>query len=110
MYEENPATKIVINDESDHNAFYDDIWNALGFMGQERFCDLYSDGFFMSSKNRPVRWTGIILSLELQLMLKITSPPKKSGITNCVYVEVCKFDIEQMKKGRSGKYTHFAGK
>ena len=114
MYEEitdieNPNIEIVINDECNQK-YYNFIWNALGEMAQERLGDLYLYGFFMSTKHRPVRRTGIILSLELQLMLKITSPPKKSGITRCVYVEVCKFDINQMKRGSSGKYTHFAGK
>ena len=83
--------------------------HALDKKAQQRLTDLYINGFFISSK-RPVRSLGIILSLELQLMLKITSPPKKDGITCCVYVQVCVFDLEQLEKSPSGKYTHFVGK
>ena len=112
MYEQDPEIKIVINDESDDNlnAFYHDIWNSLGEMAQQRLGVLYSDGYFMSSENRPVRSITIILSLGIQLMLKITSPPKKNRITRCVYVEVCKFDLKQLKSGPCGKYIHFASK
>ena len=108
MYEKGPEMKITITNESD--AYYRFIWNALDKKAKERLTDLYSTGFFISSKNHPVQSIGIILSLELKLMLKITSPPKKNQITHCVYVEVCKFGLEQLGKSSSGKYNHFAGK
>ena len=110
MYEDDHhGIKFTINNES-NGAYYGFIRDALDKKAQERLTDLYAEGFFMSSKNHPVRTIGIILSRELQLMLKITSPPKKNGITDCVYVEVCKFDMEQLVKGPSGKYIHLASR
>jgi len=96
---------VIVNTPIDR--YYEFIWNALGEKAQERLTSLFTDGFFKSSKNHPVRSIGIILSKELQLQLKITSPPKKDGIIGCVYVEVCMFDSEQMKTGAYGKYVHF---
>ena len=109
MYEEDVGMKFAINDASNRE-YYKLIWDALGEMAQERLTSLFTDGFFLSSKKRPVRSIGIILSLELQLMLKITLPPKKDGITRCVYVEVKMFFLEQLEKSPSGKYHHFNSK
>ena len=105
MYEENPLIKFTINDESNVE-YYNFIKNALDKKAQERLDDLFSNGFFRSSKHRPTRCTGIILPVELKLMLEITSPPKKDGITRCVHVKVCKFDFDQLKRGRCGKFVH----
>ena len=109
MYEENPGMKFDINDAYD-GGYYDFIWNALGKKAQERLTDLNDTGFFMTPKYHPVRSIGIFLSLELQLMLKITTPRKKSGIKHCIYVEVCKFDLKQLETNPSGKYVHFNSK
>ena len=92
---------------------FKEIFDAMRNGAQKRVKQLFRKGSFMihHERRKLVRTIGIILSMEKQIMVKITSPPRKSGITNRLNVQICKFDQNQLLIDEdTGKDKHLSGK
>ena len=92
---------------------FKEIFEAMRPEAKKRVKQLFHKGCFATyhDRRRLVRTIGIILSLEKRIMVKVSSPPRDSGIINELSVELCSFNLNQLfVDKKSGKYKHFSGK
>ena len=69
---------------------------------------MFDKGFYTAKKGSQsfeIRTNGLILSLDLKLQLKITSPGIR-GDKNFMKIEICTFYIEELQK-ENGDYCHW---
>lgn len=102
---------ITVNDFQDEQ--FQKLHGSMGEEAQFRAKQMFDNGFYVykpwvngkkSEEKCKIRTNGLVLSLDLKLQLKVTSPAAQKHLLN---IDICTFNTEELQVNENGDYCHW---